>query len=272
MKLSSFSSLYSAEYNIQSIFAMDQFWNEKQQFNMNNARPTDALLLFIGCGAKYLYSKTNDSIMIEKGNLFYIPAGSTYSWTFLDSDPKAVSTILFEFVLTDDGGNKIEIGDKAKIIDISGYNLYEELFRNIVAEFSRPVMSTAKVKSAAYNILGALSGEGRVGNTNNVKLQSIHKGISYLESDPNQTKSIKDIADMCNMSVGYFERLFKEYSGITPTLYRIQKKMQRAKLLLSNETLNIDQIALRLGFEDTAYFCRVFKKQNGCTPTEYRQK
>ena len=260
MKLSSFSALYSAEYNVQSIFAMDQYWNEKQQFNMNNARPTDALLLFSGCGAKYLDSKTNDSIMINKGSLFYIPSGSTYSWTFLDSDPKAVSTILFEFVLTDDGGNKIAIGDKAQILDISGYNLYEDLFRNIVAEFSRPVISTAKVKSAAYNILGILSGEGRVGNTNNVKLQSISKGISYLESDPDQTKSIKEIADMCNMSVGYFERLFKEYAGVTPTLYRIQKKMQRAKLLLSNETLNIDQIAFQLGFEDTAYFCRVFKK------------
>ena len=94
----------------------------------------------------------------------------------------------------------------------------------------------------------------------------------YIMDNLSRKMSIKEIADMCNMSVGYFERLFKEYAGVTPTLYRIQKKMQRAKLLLSNETLNIDQIAFQLGFEDTAYFCRVFKKQNGCTPTEYRQK
>lgn len=272
MKLSAFCELYSAEYNIKNIFAMDQYWNEKQQFNMNNARPTDALLLFSGCGAYFFDNKTKSGITIPKGSIFYIPSGSTYSWTFLDCDPQKVSTILFEFVLLDDDGKKIQIGDKAQVLDVSGYKLYEGLFKNLVSEFSRPVISTARVKSAAYNLIGVLSGEGRVTHTNNAKLQSISKGIAYLESDPDQTKSIKEIANMCNMSVGYFERLFKEYAGVTPTLYRIQKKMQRAKLLLSNETLNIDQIAFQLGFEDTAYFCRVFKKQNGCTPTEYRQK
>lgn len=272
MKYNSFSALYSAEYNISKIFAMHQFWNTNQQFSMNNPRPTNALILFSGCSAKYFDNKTKLSITIPKGSLFYIPEGATYSWTFLDCEPQKVSTVLFEFILSDNDSKKIQVGDKAQILDISGYNLYEGLFKNLVSELSRPVISTAGVKSAAYNLIGVLSGEGRVSNTNNAKLQSISKGILYLESDPDQTKSIKDIAAMCNMSVGYFERLFKEYSGITPTLYRIQKKMQRAKLLLSNEALNIDQIAFQLGFEDTAYFCRVFKKQNGCTPTEYREK
>ena len=272
MRFTGFSAIYSAEYNINKIFAMHQFWNTNQQFSMNNPRPTNALLLFSGCSARFFDNETKSIITIPKGSLFYIPAGATYSWTFLESDPENVSTALFEFLLTDANGNNIEIGDRAEILEVSENNLYGDLFNSIVLEFSRPVISGAGVKAAAYNIIGLLSGEGRANKINNVKTRIIERGINYLETDPNQAKSIKEIAKMCNVSINYFERLFKEYSGVTPSAYRIQKKLQKAKLLLANDTLNIDQISLRLGFEDTAYFCRLFKKQNGCTPTEYRNK
>lgn len=271
MMYNGFSDIYSVDYNVKNIFVMDQFWNNNQQFSMNNPRPTNALLLFVGCSAKYFDYKTRSSITIPKGSLFYIPEGATYSWTFFDCEPQTVSTILLEFVLTDEKGNIIEIGSCAEILDILRYEQLKDLFNKLVNEYSRPVISTAAVKSASHEILGILSSEGRENHSENIKLKTISKGINYLETDPEQTKSVKEIAGMCNVSINYFERLFKEYSGVTPTTYRILKKLQRAKLLLSNEALNIDQVSLKLGFEDTAYFCRIFKKYNKCTPSQYRQ-
>lgn len=52
----------------------------------------------------------------------------------------------------------------------------------------------------------------------------------------------------------------------------LQKKIDRAKLLLLNEMLDVQQIAFELNYDDCGYFCRIFKKMCGCTPGEYRKK
>ena len=76
---------------------------------------------------------------------------------------------------------------------------------------------------------------------------------------------------MCNVSVNYFERLFKEYSGMTPTKYRITGKVNRAKLMLETSSLSIEEISEELNFSDSAYFCRCFKGTVGMTPSQYRK-
>ena len=86
-----------------------------------------------------------------------------------------------------------------------------------------------------------------------------------------QERSISEIARMCNVSVNYFERLFKEYSGVTPAKYRLIGKINRAKLMLETSFLSVEQISLELNFSDSAYFCRIFKKNVGMTPTQYRK-
>ena len=86
-----------------------------------------------------------------------------------------------------------------------------------------------------------------------------------------QEKSVDEIAQMCNVSVNYFERLFKEYSGMTPTKYRIAGKVSRAKLILETSSLSIEEIAEELNFSDSAYFCRCFKSNVGMTPSQYRK-
>ena len=271
IKINSFSDLFLMDYNISNIIAINQMWNSGTNFTMSNPRPTNAFLFFNGCDAKYFDRMTGKQIYIPQGSLFYIPAGSIYSWTMLNTSPERISTILFEFLLFDIQGNPIQIGDHAVILEITSFELYKDLFKSMVSEFSKPVPVASRIKSSAYYLLASVSGEGRKKHINNEKISCIYPGIQYLEEDPKQSKNIKEIAAMCNMSVNYFERLFKEYAGCTPNQYRLQHKIDRAKLLLANETLNIQQVSNELGFDDCAYFCRVFKKMCGNTPSEYRE-
>lgn len=265
--INSFAELYSADYNLARLFAMKQVWKSGRSFVMEYARPTNALLFLCGCEA--VYKNSVGSINVPRGSLFLIPKGSIYSWTFFNADPN-VSALLLEFVINDYNGDEIKIKQEAGILPFSDSVYLKILFENIIDEVQKPVSSPAKIKAAAFSLISSCALAGRKNEIKSGNLGLIYKGIKYLENEPLQQKSIAEIAAMCNVSTNYFERLFKEYAGCTPSKYRQNKRIERAKLLLEVNTMTIQQIAFDLGFEDVAYFCRVFKSVTGYTPNQYR--
>ena len=47
--------------------------------------------------------------------------------------------------------------------------------------------------------------------------------------------------------------------------------MDKARLLLRQKALPVEEIAFRCGFSNLRSFDRVFRQINGCTPREYRK-
>ena len=63
----------------------------------------------------------------------------------------------------------------------------------------------------------------------------------------------------------------KELSGLTPNDFILLMRLNKAAVLLINNTGNISEIAYSVGFTDPFYFSRCFKKQYGQTPSEYKK-
>ena len=76
------------------------------------------------------------------------------------------------------------------------------------------------------------------------------------------------------LHVGYswFRRFFKEYTGFAPSQYVHELRLQHAKSLLTNTTLNAKEIAFDCGFKSPEYFFHAFKCKTGLTPLEYRKQ
>ena len=70
----------------------------------------------------------------------------------------------------------------------------------------------------------------------------------------------------------YFSKKFKLETGITIKEFIKRQKIERAKTLLKNQTLSIQEIADKLGFHSQNYFGKQFKLFVGMTPTEYRNR
>ena len=98
----------------------------------------------------------------------------------------------------------------------------------------------------------------------------ISKGIAYLENDAKQELSIKEIAEMCNVSENHFRTLFRQYAGVSPVKHRTSRQIEIAKRLLETG-YNISETAEQLGFSDVPYFSRVFKAETGITPSKYKE-
>lgn len=91
-----------------------------------------------------------------------------------------------------------------------------------------------------------------------------------MENESGENLSIAEIAALCNVSEVYFRRLFKEYSGLSPSDYRLRNKIRRAKLLLKYENMTVSEIAESLSFTGSAYFIKTFRRMTGMTPLKYR--
>ena len=75
-----------------------------------------------------------------------------------------------------------------------------------------------------------------------------------------------------NRSENYLSRLFKTETGINIIQYINYRKMEKAKDLLMDPQLSINEISNTLGFTEASYFNKIFKKIYDINPSEYRKK
>lgn len=74
------------------------------------------------------------------------------------------------------------------------------------------------------------------------------------------------------MSRRTFERRFKSATGDTPLVYLQRIRVEAAKQLLETERQTCDEVAYRVGYEDSGFFRRLFVKYTGLRPSDYQTK
>jgi len=102
-------------------------------------------------------------------------------------------------------------------------------------------------------------------------LQKVAQGIIYMSEHLDQPMRVSALAALANLSPAHFSVLFKEQTGCSPRDYLHLLRIHRACRLLRSSTLNVKEIAARLGYQDQFHFSRQFKAFQGASPSEYRQ-
>jgi AraC-like DNA-binding protein len=105
-----------------------------------------------------------------------------------------------------------------------------------------------------------------------VRDDRIQMSLTYIRKHIGSKLDIDQLAANACMSKDHFIRLFRRETGDTPNAYVIQRKMERAELMLVTTDNSVKSIASALGYDDYSYFNRVFKKNAGITPQQYREK
>ncbi len=95
--------------------------------------------------------------------------------------------------------------------------------------------------------------------------------IAYINEHLEKNLTITEIAETVGMSPYHFARAFKQSTGIPPHRYLVERRIERAKILLSQTDLSVAQIATRVGFATPSHFTTVFRKHLKTTPNAYRR-
>jgi AraC-like DNA-binding protein len=70
----------------------------------------------------------------------------------------------------------------------------------------------------------------------------------------------------------HVRRVFARETGRTPLQYLLDLRIDEARRLLASNTLNVKQVAHRVGLTDPFYFSRIFRKSTGQSPRDYARK
>lgn len=82
--------------------------------------------------------------------------------------------------------------------------------------------------------------------------------------------TLEAVARAVHVSPFHLSHLFSDYFGHTLSAYLIRTRLDRARELLRDSTLKVQDIAARVGFSDPRYFARVFRHHFDMTPTQLR--
>ncbi len=95
---------------------------------------------------------------------------------------------------------------------------------------------------------------------------------SYINDNIDKELSLYRISEVVYMNPVYLSRLFKKETGLNLIDYINQKRIESAKVLLSDFNLKIQDIAYMVGCSSPNYFSRLFKVVTGTTPQSYRNQ
>lgn len=77
---------------------------------------------------------------------------------------------------------------------------------------------------------------------------------------------------MYYLNVSYFSVSFKNITGKNFNEYLTGVRIEHAKLLLSDKSRKVNQVAHAVGYEDCSYFGKTFRKITGITPAEFQRQ
>ena len=85
-----------------------------------------------------------------------------------------------------------------------------------------------------------------------------------------QPVTIADLASLANCSLAKFKRDFQQRYECSPRTWINKQRLAHARMLLQNTAMQVAEIAMECGFENTSYFIRLFKMEYGQTPSAER--
>jgi AraC family transcriptional activator of pobA len=92
---------------------------------------------------------------------------------------------------------------------------------------------------------------------------------TVIEDHFRTEKSAQFYADALHITTKHLNRVSRESAGKTSTEVILERVMLEAKRLLSEGGMNLNEIALQLGYEEYAYFSRLFRRSSGESPREF---
>jgi two-component system, response regulator YesN len=133
--------------------------------------------------------------------------------------------------------------------ELEKLKLYETANGEIKPE-SKPVISPMKIMAEKYNLI------------DNIK--------EYIDINFAENLSLPEISERFFLNPFYLSQLFKKKTGHTYISYLTEKRIEKAKELLSGQDVKIYEVCHSVGYENVKHFSKIFEKLVGVRPSSFK--
>jgi len=81
--------------------------------------------------------------------------------------------------------------------------------------------------------------------------------------------NIENVAARYGITSRYLQKIFVQYTGLSPKLYSKINRFQKSLVLIGRSDLSLTSIAYQSGYFDQSHFIREFKSFTGITPSGF---
>ena len=150
-------------------------------------------------------------------------------------------------------------------------NEYEQIFKRIIIELQRcqdnyEEMLVLLLRHLLISFHRELTREHIL--KNEYLDHEMDNAVTFFRENYNQNINIDDYAASRGMSVSWFIRNFKKYTGSTPMQFIVGIRINNAQMLLETTTYSINEISKIVGYDNQLYFSRLFHKLKGIPKAE----
>lgn len=108
-------------------------------------------------------------------------------------------------------------------------------------------------------------------NKSHSNLRQIGRAKEYIHENYMKNITLEDLGAYIGYNPSYFSSLFKKETGTSFIEYLSKTRIEKAKDLLRESDLRVQDISLMVGYNDVKYFSKSFIKHTGLKPNEYRK-
>ena len=102
-------------------------------------------------------------------------------------------------------------------------------------------------------------------------VKKIKKAKDFVITRMSEPPSLQELADEVGLSLKKLKEGFKQIYGDSVFSFLFNYKMEFARKLLETNTVNINEVGLKVGYSTSSHFIAAFKKKFGITPKKYVQ-
>ncbi|MBH8552085.1 response regulator [Nostocaceae cyanobacterium CENA357] len=96
--------------------------------------------------------------------------------------------------------------------------------------------------------------------------------FDYIEANYDQGITLSDVADAVGYSAAYLTSRVAKQTGETVNGWIVKRRMAAARPLLQDTDQTIEQIAIKLGYQNACHFSRQFRQYHGLPPKNWRKQ
>jgi len=226
---------------------------------------------------------------VSKGAFFLTSGGDPYDcrWHTTSREPLRSLMVFISLPVLQRAFEEVfaSRAGEARLADISAAHdpVLDALLEQVHAELQRKQASPLMVQSLAQMLAVHLArnygvtsnSKGRRFSSAGLPGYKVRQLTEWMADHLDEELHLDDLDDLAaraGLSKFHFHRLFKSATGVAPSRYHLDLRMNAARRLLRETKQSVISIGMEVGYSNPSHFAQLFRRETGLSPSDYRRQ